>query len=149
MRNFLIPFFIVAVCVMVNGCALLQQQQQFQPVAVEAIAPSVRYTEATLTPGKTTKTEVIKIFGAPDDFSDRHNLIAAFPKDTPAEMINSASAESLTYFYHNRPRLEAAKIRYIQRDGTEYGIILQAGTKKTFMTLNFNRNGILLDASFH
>ena len=54
-----------AVCLLAVLClAGCIQSQRPQPVAVE-----VQYLETTVIEGQTTKTEILKVFGHPDDFS--------------------------------------------------------------------------------
>ena len=103
----------------VAGCA---PQRQGQVVQMQ-----VKYTEATIIEGKTTKTEILQKFGNPDSFG----------------------RDYVAYDYRQRSPLDAAKIRYTQKDGTEFMVILQRGTDKDIARCYFTDDGILRYVHFN
>ena len=110
----------VALCsFVVAGCA--PQRQYVQPVAVQ-----VQFAEMKMVEGVTTKTEILQALGHPDKFGER----------------------SLSYIYYKRSSLEGAKIRYTQKDGTEFLIVLQKGTKASWMNIYLKDDGRLDHVSF-
>lgn len=107
--------------VIVSGCSTPQRRQ---PVVMQ-----VQYIKATIIEGQTTKTDVLKVLGSPDNFS-------------------SAGIDTLTYNYMERSPLVGAKIRYVQKDGTEFGVILRNGGDKWYVLFMFEDNGVLMSANF-
>lgn len=126
--------------VVITACTQPQRQKQ-QPITMQ-----IQYVEATIIPGKTTKTEVLKTLGHPDSFSEE-GYGSEFVDEYDGKIYGGGS--DLTYDYWERSPYEGAKIRYIQTDGTEFGIILHRGGSKSKGHFYFNRTGILERASFH
>ena len=121
----------VALCslVVVAGCA--PQRQQVAPTVVSAPPPppKIHYVEATIVEGKTTKKDILATFGSPDDVS------------------SWAGIESFTYDYEKRST-EGAKIVYIQRDGTEFGMVLSKDEDKKGVTFYCDKRGNFTDIMF-
>lgn len=143
MRKFFSMLILLTLTVaVITGCTQPQRQRQSQ----QPITMQTQYVEATIIPGKTTKTEILKTFGHPDSFSEE-GYGSEYFDEYDGKYYGGGS--NLTYNYRERSPYEGAKIRYVQTDGTEFGIILHRGGSKSEGQFYFNRAGILERVEFY
>lgn len=90
------------------GCSAPQKPQQVQRVVP---VPQVQFVEATLIEGKTTKQEVLDVFGMPEDIGT-----------------------SLDYKFKGDMK---ARLTIVQKDGTTYNVILGDGEKYNRLSVSF------------
>lgn len=106
----LFPIFICCLVVFVLlGCSALQESHQIQRIVP---VPQVQFVEATLIEGKTTKQEVLDIFGMPEEIDN-----------------------SLDYTFRSGDI--KVRLSIIQKDGTKYNVILGPGEKYTKLSIMF------------
>ena len=112
-KNKLLPAAIfLLIAFMLPGC-FPQPQQIQKTIAI----PEIQYVDATLIEGKTTKQEILNIFGMPE----------------------SIDATELSYSYGNyNNKYLQARLRIIQKDGTEFNVILGDGLKYSKVNIYFN-----------
>ena len=123
-------FLAVALCTfVVAGCAHHRQQVAPAVVFTSPPPPKIHYVEATIIEGKTTKKDILATFGSPDDVD------------------SWAGIESFTYDYGKR-NAEGAKILYIQKDGTEFGMLLSKNENKKGVTFYCDKRGNFTDIMF-
>lgn len=111
-------FLALSCAFVILGCT---KPQPPRPVVIRAQQPQVTYVEATVIEGKTTKAEILEVLGPPDAF-DKFGI---------------------AYYYFKRSPYEGAKIRCVQKDGTEYVVVLREGSKNTSIHFYITERGVV------
>ncbi|MDL2329996.1 hypothetical protein LJC71_09705 [Desulfosarcina sp. OttesenSCG-928-A07] len=114
-KRFIAVFAFAFLPLLCSGCFPQKQAPVEQKKVIPV--PEIQYIDATLIEGKTTKQEVLDALGMPE----------------------SISATSLSYRYGDRNNKNLrARLRIVQKDGTELNVILGDGLKHDSILIHFS-----------